>query len=148
MAQIASYVYTKTASYDFNLDGPIQVAFSPTGTNLGVVLNPGEFVLGAWYKVTTAFASPVPATDAFVAVFFTDLAVPANQLFARTTTQLNSTLGVWVNCIQTTTVNVAVRQTLTPQGTPSNNYLNLFQAPNANTAGALAICVLIGSTDL
>lgn len=146
MAQIASYTYTKLATYDFNLDGPI-TAF-PGGVNMGIVLNPGEFIMSSWYKVTTPFVSAVPAVDAFAFIFNTDLFTPLYDIILGTTTALNATAGVWANGRQITTTGQVVRQTLTPQGTPSNNFLQAYRSGNANTAGAMAIMLLIGSTDI
>ncbi len=146
MAQIASYVYMKTATYDFNLDGPI-TAF-PAGINMGIVLNPGEFIISSWYKVTTPFVSAAPAADSFAVIFNTDLFTPLYDILITTTNGLNATAGQWANGRQITTFGQVVRQTSTPQGTPSNNFLMAYRSGNANTAGALAISLLIGSTPL
>ena len=145
MAQEKSIVYTKTASYNFTVDGALPVGIA-NGKNMGIVLNPGEFVISAWYKVTTAFASAVPAADQWLVVFNTDLFTPLYDILTTTTNGLNATLGQWANARQITTFGQVVRQTATPPGTPSNNFLYIYAGSNPNTAGAIVVTCLIGST--
>lgn len=145
MAQRPSNVYTKTATYDFTVGGAITPGIA-NGINMGIVLNPGEFVISAWYKVTTAFASAAPAADSWAVIFNTDLFTPLYDILITTTNGLNATLGSWANARQITTFGQVVRQTATPPGTPSNNFLYIYGAGNTNTAGAIAVCCLVGST--
>jgi hypothetical protein len=143
MSQINSNVYTKTAAYDFNIDGAISVP----GINMGIVLNPGEFVISAWYKVTSLFASAVPGVDSFLIVFNFDLFTPANVLVLTTTNGLNAGLNIWSNTQQLTIYGAAIRANNNPQGQPSNDYLQIYRAGNPNTSGSLIISCLIGSTN-
>ena len=146
MAQIPSNVYNKCATYDFNLDGPITFGF----LNLGIVLNPGEFVMDCWYKVLRPFVSPLPG-DTFAFAFASDFfQLPTHNIFLGSQATLNLTVGLWAtgNQIPQTTSLFPARQTFTPQGTPSNNFLMAIAGANLNTDGAVAINVLIGSTAL
>lgn len=145
MAQEKGNTYMKTASYNFTVDGAIPSGIA-NGINMGIVLNPGEFVISAWYKVTTAFASAAPAADSWAIIFNTDLFTPLYDILITTTNGLNATLGSWANARQITTFGQVVRQTATPPGTASNNFLYIYGAGNTNTAGAIVVTCQIGST--
>lgn len=148
MGQITSQIYTKSATYDFNLDGPSTIA----GVNMGIVLNPGEFVMNGFWKVLQPFSSPNPADTFGVGISGPGIIGGTIVLFQpRTTAQLNTLLGTWRTmqwASQPADFGAFCPQPTAPQGTPSNTYFMLFGGLNPNTAGSLAICVTVGSTAL